>query len=105
MIAQTLDDMNIEGLRVLSDKIKVKESSAVIILATKGADKAAFIVSITEDLTKKGLSAGELAKEFASLIGGSGGGKPLFAQGGGKDVSKLESAVRNMVESVAKKLK
>lgn len=105
VIAQDLDGMNIEGLRLLSDKIKAKESSAVIILATKGDDKVSFITSVTEDLTKRALSAGELAKEFAALIGGAGGGKPLFAQGGGKDVAGLEGALKKIVEIIIGRLK
>ena len=105
VIVQALDDMNIEGLRSLSDKIKVKETSAVIVLATKSADKASFIVSVTEDIAKKNLSAGELAKEFAAMIGGSGGGKPLFAQGGGKEIDQLEDAFGKITESIIKKLK
>ena len=105
VIAQELEGMNIEGLRILSDRIKNRERSAVIILATKGDEKASFIASITDDLAKNGLSAGEIAKEFAGLIGGSGGGKPLFAQGGGKDASKLQNALKNITEIIARKLK
>ena len=88
----------------LSDKIKAKENSAVIILAAKGEDKVSFIASITEDLAKRGLTAGELAKEFAALIGGSGGGKTLFAQGGGKDAGKLGSALTKIAEVIEKRL-
>ena len=105
IIAETVEGMNIEGLRILSDKIKNKERSTVIILATKGNEKASFIVSVTEDLAKKGLSAGEIAKEFAALIGGSGGGKPLFAQGGGKDAGKLESALKKISEIINGRLR
>jgi len=104
IIVETIDGINIEGLRALSDRIKAKEKSAIIILATKTEGKVSFIASITEDIAKKGISAGELAKELASLIGGSGGGKPNFAQGGGKDASKLEGALKDIVESIAKKL-
>jgi alanyl-tRNA synthetase len=104
VIVRETEDMNIESLRVLSDRIKDRECSAVIILATKESNKASFITSITEDLAGKGLSAGGLAKEFAALIGGSGGGKPLFAQGGGKDTAKLKIAMEKIKEVIAKKL-
>jgi alanyl-tRNA synthetase len=56
-------------------------------------DKASFIVSITEDLAGKGLNAGSIAREMARLIDGSGGGKPGFAQGGGRSPDKLKDAL------------
>ncbi len=104
IVTEIVDDINIDSLRTLSDKIKSKESPSVIILASKCGEKASFIVSVAEGLIKKGLSAGDIAKEFASAIGGSGGGKPNFAQGGGKDASKLEGALKDIVESITKKL-
>ncbi|MFA5142751.1 MAG: alanine--tRNA ligase [Candidatus Omnitrophota bacterium] len=103
IIVKRLEGMNIESLRVLADRIKTKEGSAVIILATTGDDKVSFIVSVSEGLSKKGLSAGALAKELAVLIGGSGGGKPLFAQGGGKDAAGLEKALEQIRDSIANK--
>ena len=96
--------MNIENLRILSDKIKEKEKSVGIVLATKGGGKASFIVSLTEDLVKKGLNAGNLAKDMAMLIEGSGGGKPNFAQGGGKQPEKLEMALVKIREDLKARL-
>ncbi|MDP3804886.1 MAG: DHHA1 domain-containing protein, partial [Candidatus Omnitrophota bacterium] len=104
MIAEIVKNMNMEGLRVLSDKIRGKERSAIAILATVADDKASFIVSVTEDLVRKDIRAGDLAKELAGLIDGSGGGKPNFAQGGGKSPAKLESSLEKIVEIIAKKL-
>jgi alanyl-tRNA synthetase len=105
IIAEIIDDINIEGLRVLSDKIKEKAVSAAVILATKGEGKVSFITSITDDLAKKGLNAGSLAKEMAVLIDGSGGGKPGFAQGGGKSPKKLEEALRKIIGLIANRLR
>lgn len=105
VVAEIIDGMNVDGLRSLSDRIKSKESSVVIVLAVKSEGKVSFVVSITENLNKKGLSAGDVAKEFAALLGGSGGGKPLFAQGGGKDPAKLDGALKNITEIIAKKLR
>ncbi len=104
IVAWALEGIDIEGLRSLSDRIKTKAPSAVIILASKDGQKASFIVSVTENLTAKGLSAGEVAKKFAALIGGSGGGKPLFAQGGSKDAGKVEEALKEIISVIARKL-
>jgi alanyl-tRNA synthetase len=43
---------------------------------------------------KSGVNAGDIAKELASILGGSGGGDAKFAQGGGKDTSKKEAAIQ-----------
>jgi alanyl-tRNA synthetase len=86
---------DVKSLREMSDKLKEKLGSAILIIASKGEDKASFIVSITQDYVKLGLNAGKIAKSFAYAINGSGGGKPDFAQGGSKDVEKIEAAVKN----------
>ncbi|MDD3906003.1 MAG: alanine--tRNA ligase [Candidatus Omnitrophica bacterium] len=105
IIAETIDGINIEGLRSLSDRIKSKEASSVIILAAKDSARVSFIVAVGEALAGKSLSAGDLAKEFAAMIDGSGGGKPLFAQGGGKAPEKLSGALKAITEVIAKRLK
>ncbi|MDD5495724.1 MAG: alanine--tRNA ligase [Candidatus Omnitrophica bacterium] len=106
LVSEVIEDVSMDVLRKLSDRIKAKEKSSVIVLATKDDSKVSFIVTITPDLSKeKALNAGELAREFAGLIGGSGGGKPDFAQGGGKDVSKLDKAMEDMREAIKARLK
>lgn len=105
IIIETIDGINIEGLRSLSDRIKSKEASSVIILAAKDSARVSFIVAVGEGLAGKSLSAGDLAKEFAAMIDGSGGGKPLFAQGGGKAPEKLPGALKAITEVIAKRLK
>ena len=105
IIAEIVDDINMEGLRALSDKIKEKAVSAAVILATKGEGKVSFITSITDDLARKGLNAGSLAKEMAVLVDGSGGGKPGFAQGGGKSPDKLKGAIDKVIESLKARIK
>lgn len=104
VVTGIIDDMNMDGLRILSDKIKQKEKSVVVILATKTEDKISFIMSLTEDLVKKGLNAGSLAKEMAVLIDGSGGGRPNFSQGGGKSPEKLEGAITKILNNLKARL-
>jgi alanyl-tRNA synthetase len=55
-------------------------------------DKASIIAGVTGDLTER-IHAGEIAKEVAARVGGSGGGRPDMAQAGGKDVEKLQEAI------------
>ncbi|MDR0485266.1 MAG: alanine--tRNA ligase [Elusimicrobiota bacterium] len=87
-------DADIKSLRDLSDKIKEKLTSAVIILVSQSQEKVSFIVSVTKDYVQKGIDAGKIAKSFAADINGSGGGKADFAQGGGKEISKVEKALK-----------
>ena len=105
VIAETIDEINMEGLRVLSDKIREKEKSAVVILATKSDDKVSFIVSVTDDIVKRSVSAGDIAKALALLVDGSGGGRPNFAQGGGKSPSKLADAMIRVVVTIKEKFR
>jgi alanyl-tRNA synthetase len=52
---------------------------------------------VTDDLIKsKGIKAGDIVKEISSLVGGTGGGKPHLAQGGGKNVGKLKEALESL---------
>ncbi|GIV83631.1 MAG: hypothetical protein KatS3mg052_0638 [Candidatus Roseilinea sp.] len=56
-------------------------------------EKPSLLVSVTPDLTKKGLDAGKLIREIAPIVGGGGGGRPTLAQAGGKDPGKLGEAL------------
>jgi alanyl-tRNA synthetase len=82
-------------LRNISDQLKEKLKTAVLLIVSKNEDRASFILSATADCVQKGINAGEIAKAFAASINGSGGGKPDFAQGGSKDLSNLSNAVKN----------
>ncbi|GMO66380.1 MAG: alanine--tRNA ligase [Endomicrobiia bacterium] len=82
-------------LRNLSDRLKEKLKSVVLLLVAKSTSKIFFIVSITADYVKKGINADEISKAFAVDIRGSGGGKSDFAQGGSKDLSYLDEAIKS----------
>jgi alanyl-tRNA synthetase len=92
IIAQ-LDSMMPDNLREMSDWFRSKYKSGVLVLGTVADDRPQLLVSVTDDLTKKGLHAGNLIKELAAMIGGGGGGRPNLAQAGGKDSGKLPAAL------------
>jgi alanyl-tRNA synthetase len=60
-----------------------------------------LLVAVTDDLTKRGLHAGNLIKPIAGVIGGGGGGKPTMAQAGGKDSGKLPAALETARQLIA----
>ncbi len=100
LLAAKMVDTDVASLRELSDNLKVKMGSGIIILASIEKDKVSFVVSVTKDLVEKKYSAGNIAKNFAKLISGSGGGRPDFAQGGGKDASKIDEALEKIADNL-----
>ncbi len=93
--------VDMDTLRRISDLVKQKCPSSVHILgAVNGADEAALLVAVTEDLVGKGVKAGDVIQKVAGMIKGSGGGRPNMAQAGGKDPAKLAEAVGKAQEIV-----
>jgi alanyl-tRNA synthetase len=84
-------------LRELADKLRDKLGRGVVALASEQDGKAILLVAVTKDLTAK-LKAGDLVKEAAKLVGGSGGGKPDLAQAGGSDPAGIEKALEKVQE-------
>lgn len=99
-----IPDADSDTLRSLSDQFKGKHPSGVAILATLVDDRPSIVVSVSDDLVKKGFNAGEIARAAAQVVGGSGGGRPNLAQAGGKDASKLEEALETAKALVRSKL-
>lgn len=101
LLCEVVDGATIDIIRPLADKIRQKCGSSVIVLATIADEKAAFVIAASDDvIQKRKLSAHDLAKDLAKYINGSGGGRPDFAQGGGKDPSQLENALGKICEIV-----
>jgi alanyl-tRNA synthetase len=94
--------VDLDTMRSLTDQFKAKYASGVVILATIIDDKPSIVVSVSDDLVKNGINAGEIARAAAQIVGGSGGGRPNLAQAGGKDASRLKEALEaaeNLVKS------
>ena len=106
IIAYKADVDTRETLLELGDAVREKLKSTVGVLSAVFDNKISFVAVVTDDLIKKkGLKAGDIVKEIAQLTGGSGGGKPHLAQAGGKDVSKLDKALKELPKIVKRMLK
>ncbi|MCX5678517.1 MAG: alanine--tRNA ligase [Candidatus Omnitrophica bacterium] len=105
VITENIDGMSIEGLRALADNIRSRALSAAVVLSARGEEKVSFVISVTDDLVKRGVSASAFAKEIAKSIEGSGGGKDGFAQGGGKVSGKLDEAIDKAFNRIKEILK
>ncbi len=86
-----------KALRDLADKLRDRLGKGVVALGSEQDGKAILLVAVTKDLTGK-LKAGDLVKEAAKLVGGSGGGRPDLAQAGGPDPAGLEKALEKVKE-------
>ncbi len=89
-IAGASDDQ----LRSAMDSIKKRAPSlALMLAASSGEGRVTFLSVVSDDLVAKGLKAGDWIRETAKVAGGGGGGKPQYAQAGGKDPAKIGDAL------------
>ena len=92
-------------LRQLGDVLRDKDESVVAVLATQVGEKLTILAVCGKLAVKAGVKAGDIVKNVCTLCGGSGGGKPDSAMGGGKDASKLNDALAGVPAFVGTKLK
>jgi alanyl-tRNA synthetase len=90
LIARRVEGLDKEGLRALSDSLRDRLGSGVVVLVAENDNKVSLVVAVTKDLTGR-LQAGRLVRELAPLVGGAGGGRADFAEAGGKDPSKIDA--------------
>ena len=91
-------------LRQMGDVLRDKDESVVAVLASLNGDKLSFLAVCGKAAVKAGVKAGEIVKHVCTTCGGSGGGKPDSAMGGGKDASKMDEALASVQAFVASKL-
>ena len=92
---------NNDELKSLGDELREKIKNSVGVLFAVIDNKVAIVCIVTDDLIKeKKLSAGKIVGELAKLVGGGGGGRPHLATAGGKDVSKIQTALNKTEEIV-----
>lgn len=104
-LAVKLNDVDMNELRNLSDDLKSKIGSGVVVLASAmGSDKVNLIVTATNDIVKAGVHAGNIIKSAAPCVGGGGGGRPNMAQAGGKNPAGIEQAFETAKETLASML-
>lgn len=94
-VATKVDNVDMNELRNLGDKIKNEIGSGVVLVVSAiGSDKVNMIAMATDDAVAKGAHAGNLIKAVASLVGGGGGGRPNMAQAGGKNPAGIPELLK-----------
>jgi alanyl-tRNA synthetase len=99
LITKRVSGMEKAALRGVSDSLRDRMGSGVVVLASESDGKVSLVVSVTKDLTPR-LQAGRIVKELAPIVGGAGGGRPDFAEAGGKDPSKIDELLSRAPEVV-----
>ncbi|MPN12480.1 Alanine--tRNA ligase [bioreactor metagenome] len=94
IIISEIKDADSSNLKTIIDNLKNKINNSVLFLYNISNDKVVYTVYCSPEAIRKGLKAGELAKEAAILSGGGGGGRPDLAQSGGKDITKIEQVLQ-----------
>jgi len=100
VLSKKVEGLDASMLRELAETAGAKIGSGVVVLGLASNGKASLVAVVSEDLRKR-LHAGQIIKKVAEMVGGSGGGRPDFAQAGGKDAEGLDKALQAVYNIVA----
>ena len=104
VLTATIPDADANRLRSMGDFLRDKDPRVVAVLATVQGEKITFLSVCGKEAIQKGVKAGDIIKQVSAIAGGSGGGKPDSAMGGGKNVVMLDNALAMVDNVVAMKL-
>ena len=97
-------DADANKLRQIGDMLRDKDATVAAVLASVNGEKVTFLAVCGKEAIAKGVKAGDLVKQVCTACGGSGGGKPDSAMGGGKDATKVDNALALVDDFVASKV-
>jgi alanyl-tRNA synthetase len=100
---QKMEDLDPGETRDLTDKLKHKIKSGIVLLGSVKGEKVFLVAGVTKDLTGR-ISATDIIKQAAPFIGGGGGGRPDFAQAGGTKAEGLDQALEESLSLIDKRL-
>ena len=104
VLTSTVPDADAARLRSMGDFLRDKDPKVVAVLATVQGEKITFLAVCGKEAVQKGVKAGDIIKQVSAIAGGSGGGKPDSAMGGGKDPLMLDNALAMVDNVVSMKL-
>jgi alanyl-tRNA synthetase len=99
LVARRVTGLEKAALRGLADSLRDRVKRGVVVIAAENDDRVHLLVSVTRDLTDR-VEAGQLVKELAPILGGAGGGRPDFAEAGGRDASRIDEVLGRAKEIV-----
>ena len=104
VITATVSDSDAGKLRQMGDLLRDKDPAVAAVLCTVNDNKITFLAVCGKDAVAKGVKAGDLVRQVCTCCGGSGGGKPDSAMGGGKDINKVDDALALVDDFVSSKV-
>jgi alanyl-tRNA synthetase len=99
VVTRRVEGIEARALREMADRMRQKHGSAVVAVGSVADGKVALLVAVTPDLTGR-IKAGDIIRQIAPMVGGSGGGRPDFAQAGGRDAAGLDAALERVASLV-----
>ena len=99
LLIKKLEGMDAKTLRTFIDNAKNQLKSGVVVVGSVADGKVSMAAGVTKDLTQK-YHAGNIIKNIAMIVGGSGGGRPDMAQAGGPEIGKLDEALKKAEELI-----
>jgi alanyl-tRNA synthetase len=104
IVAAVVDDTDADALLAISDRLKARLAPAAIVLGSATDGKVHLIASLDEPVVQRGLSAVDLIREIAPIVGGGGGGRPTMARAGGRDPEHLPAAIAAAETAIRERL-
>ncbi len=104
VLTANLGAVEVANLRKMGDFLRDKQPNVVAVLTAVNGEKISFLCVCGKDAVKAGVKAGDVIKAVTKICGGSGGGKPDSAMGGGKDKLKIDDALAAVDDFVSEKL-
>jgi alanyl-tRNA synthetase len=105
IVTAVVEDVDPEALLQVSDRLKAKLAPAVVVLGSAAEGKAHLLASVDQSAIDRGLSAVDLIKQIAPIVGGGGGGRATMARAGGSDPDKLPEAVEAAESAIRTRLR
>ncbi len=105
LLVTQMPGLDKDSLTKLSDSFRAKFAEAGVCVIASTGESLTVMVAVTQDLIKKGIKAGDLVGHISRQLGAGGGGAPHLAFGGGKDASKLTSALESVTGWLTEKIK
>ncbi len=104
LVRQNVGAMSTDWLRSAGDQLRDREESVAAVLTAVNGEKITFLAVCGKKAVAAGIKAGDLVKLVTKITGGSGGGKPDSAMGGGKDASRIQEALAAVESAIREKL-